>query len=949
MTASLHGLGCGRDAGQYYLNDPNRESRKRGEYYSRDGGGTWWSTRGTIVRHGAVIDKETFRDLCAGLDPRTGKPLVRAAGAGHRAGWDMTFSSPKSLSLLWMAGDDEQRSTILELHRAAVNDALKFLLQEQLVEVRLGQGGYIREAPADVIVGLFDHFTSREGDASIHTHSVILNVAGCKESVKKYRTLSPERLFDYQLAVGAAFRASLASRLMQIGFVLRRVGRGQFEIAGIPEDLIEKFSKRSRQIEERVGRDASGAQKELAALATRSSKNEVPTGEALEQRWREELAETGVDPWKAARSFVPDRDVDRNVDHDLDPPEVPGMGPIAIAASALFRHESVINREELLRDALIEATFTGVGIERVWADLELDEERGILCKLAGNERAECWTTPSIANVEASLLRAADRQNEHDWFQSDAVEAAIRDASFLSDEQMQAVRFSANRDGVVVCNSAAGSGKTTLACTIVEAARRSGLSKIYGLSPTWVGADELSKSCAIETFAIAKWRHDTLAGARSDINAKTLIIIDEAGASGLRELEFVLRLAQEKHVKVVCLGDTRQLEPVQNGSALRSVMDVVGRGAVLSQVRRQEVEWQRAASVVMAHGDSEAGLRAYSKSGRVELVSGEAEAQARVIQSWNAYRQVHGDDVLIITRRNVDATALNEAARAVLRSAGRLLGPDLSLPCVGRDKKIGSIELAKGDRIRFGENLHSFRIRNGTLGTIEHIGLDHNVPKIAVRLDDSRLIEAEWASLTRGQLGRLPNPPRISSAYAGTAYSVQGRTSAAAVLYIAKPTDSRETYVGLTRHKVDGLVVVERDRLLADVRKRQTDVRSLPSETAIRERLFTEARSYTEKANVADYVADRINFMRTGQIVIQKPKRSLNLAHVARTAQRLREAAREMSTDRSLVLPAWRLVESVRQVQRKVSQRVAEIIHAIRARIELRTTERVVTQDRDMSR
>ena len=103
-------------------------------------------------------------------------------------------------------------------------------------------------------------------------------------------------MFNSQLLVGLAFRVSLARLLAQQGFSLRAAGRNQFEIAGIPQHVIEIFSKRSHQIEERVGRDASGAQKELAALATRGSKEEVPTGAILEQRWRDELAETGIDP-----------------------------------------------------------------------------------------------------------------------------------------------------------------------------------------------------------------------------------------------------------------------------------------------------------------------------------------------------------------------------------------------------------------------------------------------------------------------------------------------------------------------------------------------------------------------------------------------------------------------------------------------------------------------------
>jgi len=755
-------------------------------------------------------------------------------------------------------------------------------------------------------------------------------------------------LFNSQLLVGLAFRVSLARLLGEQGFSLRPAGRNQFEIAGIPENVIEAFSKRSHQIEDLVGRDASGAQKELAALATRGSKEEIPTGDILEQRWRDELAETGIDPWKSAREFVRSHEVDLIVERDFDPPEIEGTGPVAVAASKLFRHQSLITRKDLLHRALVEATFLAVGIDQVRAELQSYEERGILVRLAGEERAECWTTPSIAATEASLLRSADRPNEHHWFRSDALETALANAPHLSEEQAQAIRFSANRDGVAICEAPAGTGKTVLTRSLVESAQRSGLT-VLGLTPTWIAADELSKSCGIDAQAIAKWRYDQSRGLGLALDAKTMIVIDEVGLAGVRELESVLKAAHEAGAKVVCFGDRRQLQAVPGGSALRTVADVVARGAVLSQVRRQEIAWQRAASMAMARGDPEAGLRVYASKERLELVAGEAAAQARVIQVWNEYRAAHGDDVLIVTRRNADAAALNKAVRLVLRAEGHLTGPDLSLAAVGRDKKIGPIDLAKGDRIRFGENLPQLQIRNGTRGTIERIKLARGQPKVAIRLEDGRLVDEPWASLVREQPGRLASPPRISSAYAGTAYSVQARTSAAAVLYIAKPTDAREVYVGLTRHKIDACVIVERDRLAAAVQRRQLNLRTIPSDNAIRERLFMEARSYAEKANVADYVVDRIDFMRSGVIEIRPDVTSLNLSRVARAAQRIFEVAREMASDRPLILPNWRLVESMRHIQRQVSQRVAEVVRVVRARIERRTKERVVTQDWDISR
>ena len=828
------------------------------------------------------------------------------------------------------------------LHRGAVEDALRFLVDERLVEVRLGPGGYIREPAADVIVGRFDHHTSREGDPNIHTHAVLMNVA---RSGEKYRTLEPEKLFEYQLVLGAAFRVSLAHRLGAIGFSLREAGRNQFEIAGVPQSVIETFSKRSRQIEELVGRDATGAQKELAALATRGSKDEVPVGEILEARWKEELAQTGNDPWRAARDFVPSREVDAALERELDPPEIEGTGPVAIAASKLFRHQSVIARKELLHGALVEAGIGAVGIDQVRSELRSYEERGILRWLAGKERTECWTTTAIAAAEASLLRSANRLNEQDWFQPDAIETALVNAPYLSREQADAIRFAANRDGVAICEAPAGTGKTVMTQALVEAAQRSGL-KILGLTPTWVAANELSKSCGIEARAIAKWRYDHERGIGSAIDNNTLIVVDETGLAGVRDLETVLRVAHKAHAKIVCLGDRRQLQAVPGGSALKAISDVIARGAVLSQVRRQTIEWQRAASMVMARGDSDAGLRAYARHEKLELVSGEAKAQARVIERWNNYRHVHGDDVLIITRRNSDAAALNRAARAVLRSEGRLVAEDVSLLAVGRDKKIGAIELAHGDLIRFSENLPQFRIRNGTRGTIERIGRDDTEVKLAVRLEDGRLVETSWGSLTRDRGERSRLPPRISLAYAGTAYSVQGRTSAAAVLYVAKPTDAREIYVGLTRHKMDAFVIAERNRLEATVLKRQLDARNAPMELAVRERLFSEATSYVEKVNVVDFAEDRIEFARTGQLQIRREPGSLNLARVAVAARRILEAAREISVDTSLTIPVWRLIDSARHIRQDIAQRVSQTLQAIRNRIDIGAKERTVTREWD---
>lgn len=936
MTATLHALGCGASAGAYYTNDPYRETYNRDEYYVQDGGGRWWTQGVAIVRHGAPVVLESFRDLCAGVNPATGQPLVRGSGAGHRAGWDLTLTAPKTVSLLWAASDPEARAQLEAIHAAAVEEALGFLCAEELVQVRLGAGGHRREAPAGVMVGRFDHYTSRAGDPNCHTHCVVINAAVAKD--KKPRTLEPERLYQWQLVVGSAYRAALAERLVgELGLSLRPAGQGQFEIAGIPDAVIEAFSKRSAAIEARVGGDraaASGAQKEVAALATRSAKADLPTGPALEARWRAEFTALAHDPWVAVRAAArePAREhgVERAPEHAFDPPEIAGATPVARAASALFRHENVLTRRSLIERALDEAALQGLGLAAVRDELAELERSGQLVRLVQAEREACWTTPGIATAEAALLRAADRPAAERVVPAPVVDAVLATAS-VAEEQKAALRHVSGAAAVSVLEAGAGTGKTTTAKALVEIARRSGI-QVIGLAPSWVAADELGASTGIPAQAIAKWRHDRAREAGASLGPDTLVLVDEAGMVGTKDLAAILSAAEAGGARVVLMGDRRQLASVAGASALRAVIDVLGRHATLSEVRRQAVPWQRAASVLMARGEVEAGLRAYARHGCIELVAGAAAVQARALALWSEARARHGADaVLMVTRRNRDAAELNRGARALLRAEGTLTGPDVEVVARDRENRPRALGLAVGDRVRFGESLSQHGIRNGTRATVEAIGADAGGElRLRVRLEDGRRVEDAYAAFVPVRALRARQAqswPRISLGYAGTAYAVQGRTCEATIYCEVTAGDARELYVGLTRHRQEAHLVVERERLEAAVRVRQTDPRLTPSTAELHERLFVEARRYTEKVNVADHVEDRAAFVRSGAIPPPRAEMRLDLQSGFAAARALRRVLQEMGAAPRHALR--HLAQSVRHVERQVASRVLRLVEDIR--------------------
>lgn len=249
-----------------------------------------------------------------------------------------------------------------------------------------------------------------------------------------------------------------------------------------------------------------------------------------------------------------------------------------------------------------------------------------------------------------------------------------------------------------------------------------------------------------------------------------------------------------------------------------------------------------------------------------------------------------------TRRNRDAAELNLAAREVLREEGLIQGKDLGLIAVGRDGNLGLLPLAIGDRIRFGETLHQYKIRNGTRGNVESLTRrsDGSV-RLAIRLEDDRMIEDEWSRFSQQGRRRHAGVPKVVHSIAGSAYSVQGRTALATVLHLGSAADARGIYVGLTRHVHDARIVVECERLDASCRAHQEDPRAGPPRSALLEGLFGEAGRYHEKANVVDHVADRLKFIETGSIDLPQARGRLNIGAVVEAARRVELAAEHFSS------------------------------------------------------
>ena len=423
----------------------------------------------------------------------------------------------------------------------------------------------------------------------------------------------------------------------------------------------------------------------------------------------------------------------------------------------MLAHQSVVDRRQLLEASYALAAITRQTTMDVEAELQMLESQDELLRLTPTDarpvgpEEPVWTTPGIAQAEAAMLRCCDRADARDWIAREAVEMALRDAPHLSEEQATAVREVAGRDGVSLLEAGAGSGKTTTLKALVEAARASELD-IVGLAPSWVAADELTASTGVPSAALAKWTFDRNRGTAAPWTDRTVVILDEAGMVGTRDLSRVLVEAQEVNAKVVLVGDRRQLESVPGGGALRAIADHLEKASTIETLRRQQVDWQRAASQLMARGDVGAGLQAYAQRGQVELVEGVETTLKRTVAAWSELRARHGGEVVMTTRRNTDASRLNGLARTILREEGQLQKREVVLPSVDRRGQVTEISLSVGDKLRFGETLPQHGLRNGTRVEVRKIGRQ-NDPEVHLRLDNGDVLKARWSTLGREVRGK----------------------------------------------------------------------------------------------------------------------------------------------------------------------------------------------------
>ncbi|ESZ66078.1 Ti-type conjugative transfer relaxase TraA [Mesorhizobium sp. C120A] len=536
----------------------------------------------------------------------------------------------------------------------------------------------------------------------------------------------------------------------------------------------------------------------------------------LVERWREQWAEL-------ANERLAELDIDARIDHRsleaqgiaLEPQTQIGAPAQRIESSGLDAGDIEADRAELHReiarnngariitdpplalDAIThqQSTFTrkdiakfahrhSDGVEQFNVVVAAITNAPDLVELGKDGRGEDrFTTKQMIETEQRLHRAAEHMagEEHHSVSNVHREAALARAAqgglVLSREQSDALAHITDGRGLGVVVGFAGTGKSAMLGVARQAWAAAGY-EVRGAALSGIAAENLEGGSGISSRTIASMEHSWGQG-RDLLTTRDVLVIDEAGMVGTRQLERVLSHAADVGAKVVLVGDPQQLQAIEAGAAFRSIHDRHG-GVEIGQVRRQREDWQRDATRDLATGRIGAAIGAYDAQGMVHLAATRDEARGELVKRWDRDRQAHPEaSRIILTHTNDEVRALNQAARERMRAAGDL-GDEVQVT-VDR----GARAFASGDRVMFLRNERGLGVKNGTLGFVEEV----STQSMTVRIDQERSVRFD-----------LEDYAHIDHGYAATIHKAQGMTVDRTHVLATPGMDAHGSYVALSRHR-----------------------------------------------------------------------------------------------------------------------------------------------------
>ncbi len=723
-------------AGQAQSYHQKEFTAKEQNYWSQQGvtAGEWQGRLASQFGLAGAVSAEDFAKLSQGQHPATGVQLVRQRASyeyqvadwkivktmEHRAGWDATFSAPKSVSLTALVGGDVR---VRDAHRESVNLALEQL--ELYTQARIG-GNHPAETTAKFIAAKFEHDTARPVDGyvapQLHTHAVVFNVT--ERTNGQPRAIQPQSLFASQQFATAVYQSELTYRLRHLGYEIT-VGRsGAPEIKGYTQEYLDASSPRSQQIRaylERTGRAGKEAA-EIAAHSTRDRKEIHSTADVMAAH-RKLAADFG----HQAEAVV--RAAHERLEHHQTPVNSVDRARESLTYSRdkNFEREAVVDERALIRD----------GLRRGMGEVTYSQVRGNLdARLAAGEfltverghgmPGRQFTTAKTIQAEQEIvhrMRAGQNNFEPAMSRSAAINFAEQHPHLNRAQKTVVEDVLSAHDRIQGIQGFAGAGKTTTLATLRSAMEAQGY-EVQGFAPTSRAARQLNEA-GIEA--------GTLQGFLAcDANAanptqKHFYFLDESSLASTNQVrDFLGRLGPND--RVLLIGDTRQHQGVEAGRPFEQLQEAGMRTAKLDEIVRQKDPALKSAVELLAKGQTAAALEMLQQQDRVREIPNHQE---RIETIAKTYAEAPSN-TLIVSPDNASRRELNAAVRQELRTSGKLAPEDHSMRVLVQRQEMTGAERAWanhyeiGDIIRYARGSKAAGIEAGTYGTVAAINQANNL-------------------------------------------------------------------------------------------------------------------------------------------------------------------------------------------------------------------------------
>jgi conjugative relaxase-like TrwC/TraI family protein len=709
---------------------------KEQNYWSQRGevAGEWQGKLAAKFGLAGAVAAEDFARLSQGEHPQSGEQLVRQRASyeytdadgksiktmEHRAGWDATFSAPKSVSLTALVGGDER---VREAHRASVGVALEHL--EFYTMARIG-GNHPAESTAKFVTAKFEHDTARPVDGyaapQLHTHTVIFNIT--EREGGQYRALQPQSLFASQQFVTAIYQSELTYRLRQLGYEITAGRSGAPEIKGYTQEYLDAASPRSQQIREyleRTGRNGKEAA-EIAAHSTRDHKEIHSLSEVMAAH-RKLAAEYGHQAdavVRAARERAQQPTQELNPHHRV-------REAVTFSRDKNFEREAVVDERAIVRDALrrgmSEITYAQVR-GNLNARLASGEFQSIERQHAPGRR---FTTARMIEAEQEILRSVrEGQNRAQpvTTRADAIQVADRTPHLNHAQKSVVEDVLSSPDRIQGIQGWAGSGKTSVLSSVRSACEAHGY-EVQGLAPTSRAARQL-RDAGIEAGTLQGFLART---ASSDVapERKHFYFVDESSLASTNQMrEFLARLGPTD--RVLLIGDTRQHQGVEAGRPFEQLQEAGMRTAKLDEIVRQKDPSLKSAVELLATGQTAAAVDLLQQQGRIREI---VDPQERIRTIARAYAESPAN-TLIVSPDNASRRELNVAVRHELKASGSVAAEDHSFRVLVQRQDMTGADRAwanhyeTGDIVRYARGSKNIGIEAGSYGTVAAINPSGNL-------------------------------------------------------------------------------------------------------------------------------------------------------------------------------------------------------------------------------